>query len=608
MASAKHRGWLLNKNSGILAGVYNGAQEGSSVLATNTALGGVLVGTPVTPALAVDSLVISNTVASGDLLIALNNGGNSQAWLWIDASAGTLTLYGAGTAAAAIASTYVEVKDDILLGLGTGRTSRLSYDTTDANANATLWQLPAGGATDVPVIAIGQSIESVDLGLYNGVVDPRIALFGVGAVATGPVLEFRKARGTVASPTVVTTADDMGSIDFYGAVAAGEYVRGARILAEMTGTIATGRGPGVLTFQTATDAETSVLTTALQISAAQLVTCAAGLTLTTGDLTFGAAADVRILAATAAALEFSDGTTKFYAIDTRVATAGVTTHTLNISAYTFASASGALATALSLAAHTLNYTGATQVTSAVNTASIGARTIAGDTATLTVDQANSLRLAAPVEGTNVAITAASAIRIADAGGTPVNQYGIYIEALTAGATADYAIWVAGASPVHLGTAGTATGALEIAGSTSGVVTMTVAVAAGTWTITLPTTGGTNGYSLTTDGSGVTTWTNIASVRDAKVFLPEIAWLRPEDALDALLSTRVPAFHYKPGRGTGDTETIYHGVIADEAPWAMHYSGGVLNPANTFGYTVLGFQAMAQQIKALEARVATLSMA
>lgn len=170
------------------------------------------------------------------------------------------------------------VGDDGLGAYGTDSEFRFSFDTTDANANEFLLQMPAGGAVNVPVLAIGQSIESVDLGLYNGVVDPRIAIFGVGAVTTAPVLEFRKARGTIAAPTVCTTGDDLGTLDFYGAVANGEYVRSASIRADIAGTIATTRGPGTLTFLTATDAAPSVMTTALTISAAQLVTCAAGLT------------------------------------------------------------------------------------------------------------------------------------------------------------------------------------------------------------------------------------------------------------------------------------------------------------------------------------------
>lgn len=51
------------------------------------------------------------------------------------------------------------------------------------------------------------------------------------------------------------------------------------------------------------------------------------------------------------------------------------------------------------------------------------------------------------------------------------------------------------------------GVLSLAGTTSGLVTITTQAAAGTWSLTLPTTGGTINYVLTTDGFGVTTWTN-----------------------------------------------------------------------------------------------------
>lgn len=197
-----------------------------------------------------------------------------------------LTYSSAGSADA------VNLLDDTLLSFGTGNDVRMSWDTTDANANELLVQLPAGTATNVPVIVIGQSIESVDLGLYNGVVDPRIALMGVGAVTTGPGLDFRKARGTAAAPTVVTSGDDVGTIRGYAAVAAGEYVQTAEIRFDCAGTIATTRGPGTITFLTATDAAPSVLTAALTISAAQLVTCAAGVTATTGNVTISAGSAV----------------------------------------------------------------------------------------------------------------------------------------------------------------------------------------------------------------------------------------------------------------------------------------------------------------------------
>lgn len=169
-----------------------------------------------------------------------------------------------------------------------------------------------------------------------------------------------------------------------------------------------------------------------------------GVTLTSGSLTFTAASDILIAADTAAALEISDATTKYYAINTQVTTAtGITTHTFDISDYTLASANTAVVTGMSLAAHTLTYSGSTQVTTQVDTVVIGARTIAGSA--VTVDEGNSLLLVAPAESGSITLTAASALRIVNAGGTPANQYGIFIEDLTVGATANVGIHIAGAS-------------------------------------------------------------------------------------------------------------------------------------------------------------------
>lgn len=57
----------------------------------------------------------------------------------------------------------------------------------------------------------------------------------------------------------------------------------------------------------------------------------------------------------------------------------------------------------------------------------------------------------------------------------------------------------------LGTAGSAAGVLTLAGSTSGVVTLQTAAAAGTYSLTLPTSDGASGEVLTTDGAGVLSW-------------------------------------------------------------------------------------------------------
>lgn len=77
--------------------------------------------------------------------------------------------------------------------------------------------------------------------------------------------------------------------------------------------------------------------------------------------------------------------------------------------------------------------------------------------------------------------------------------------LNAGATGVPAVTV---TPV-LGLAGTSKGTLGFSGNTSGVVTMQPAAAAGTWTLTLPTTAGASGEFLKTDGAGVTSWGAVA---------------------------------------------------------------------------------------------------
>lgn len=64
--------------------------------------------------------------------------------------------------------------------------------------------------------------------------------------------------------------------------------------------------------------------------------------------------------------------------------------------------------------------------------------------------------------------------------------------------------------ITVGSQGGTTGDILIKGSTSGTVTLSVQDAAGTWTMKLPTTAGTNGYALTTDGSGNTSWTAVSS--------------------------------------------------------------------------------------------------
>lgn len=66
------------------------------------------------------------------------------------------------------------------------------------------------------------------------------------------------------------------------------------------------------------------------------------------------------------------------------------------------------------------------------------------------------------------------------------------------------------SALGLGGVAGAANTLKLYGSTSGAVTVTTAAVAGTWTLTVPTSGGTSGYFLQTNGAGVTTWAPVTT--------------------------------------------------------------------------------------------------
>lgn len=158
--------------------------------------------------------------------------------------------------------------------------------------------------------------------------------------------------------------------------------------------------------------------------------------------------------------------------------------------------------------------------------------------------------------------------------------------------------------LHVGLAGTTLGTIGLAGNTSGLVTLTVAAAAGTWTMKLPTAVGTAGYQLTdAAGDGITSWAAAASTREAKDIIG--LFDDADDALAKLNAATVYRFRYKAGLGTGDCDTEYAGIMADENPWAMHFRGSVLNPVSTFGYTVLAVQALHKKIETLELLVSQL---
>jgi len=99
--------------------------------------------------------------------------------------------------------------------------------------------------------------------------------------------------------------------------------------------------------------------------------------------------------------------------------------------------------------------------------------------------------------------------------------------------------------------------------------------------------------LSTDGSGTLSWTSQgSSLRALKENIRPYG--DPMDALDKILNAQVYTFNYKPGMGTGDSETTYTGIMADDNPWVTQYNGTQISLVSTLGYMILGDQALNQK--------------
>lgn len=120
--------------------------------------------------------------------------------------------------------------------------------------------------------------------------------------------------------------------------------------------------------------------------------------------------------------------------------------------------------------------------------------------------------------------------------------------------------------------------------------------------------GTDGEQLTSGGAGAACdWAAAGSMRQFKKLLG----IREDydEALRLVVDTPVYDFQYKDKSEaderittTGDTETVYTGIMADEAPYLMHHKGRILNPINTTGYLMLAIKALTAKVDALEGQL------
>ena len=144
----------------------------STVLNANTALTGVVVGTPVTPAVAANSLIVGNKTADGDMLFVTQTGGNSHAFMWYDTSAAILRLYsGAGVEAIKIDNGVITATGTFrragagFFGLGTGEAVTIATGVATVTKPYVILDAEGAGTTD-----------QLDTITYTGVADGDLLL------------------------------------------------------------------------------------------------------------------------------------------------------------------------------------------------------------------------------------------------------------------------------------------------------------------------------------------------------------------------------------------------------------------------------------------------
>lgn len=150
-------------------------------------------------------------------------------------------------------------------------TSGSDFAVSSATATHT-FNLPDAGAAARGAVTTGtQTIAGAktltgNLTLANTAMTTTVNQASADADASDVIVQ--KSRGTIASPTVITTADELGNILFKGYSGAGGFVTGAAIKGISEGTIATTRVPAHLSFWTGTDAAPTVLTERMRIDKA----------------------------------------------------------------------------------------------------------------------------------------------------------------------------------------------------------------------------------------------------------------------------------------------------------------------------------------------------
>jgi hypothetical protein len=205
----------------------------STALAADAELAGVIVGTSDHPGVAANSLIIGDITADGDIMLAVQSGGNTTKTLLMDASGGRMLLGGL----------------DIIIQDGKG--------------------IVVGHNT---IVAAAGRIPEVEFH-GTGNADTTVGLYRWDASSDSATFVFAKSRGALGTlGTTVVSGDNLGTLTFVGDDGSDLVTTAANISVECTGTIASNKIPGVLKVTTA-DAN-GTLRAALTLDSTQVLTVA----------------------------------------------------------------------------------------------------------------------------------------------------------------------------------------------------------------------------------------------------------------------------------------------------------------------------------------------
>ena len=166
---------------------------------------------------------------------------------------GLITSWGSVDASIDIGDNVGSGTQGSILFLGSG--SLLAQDNTNLFWDDTSNFLGLGTSSPTTRLTVATTSTSLPRGI-------RSMQFSTDT--GGAEVGFAKARCSVASPTTIVTGDTLGRLTFEGYDGA-NYQEMASIEAVSTGTVASGRVPTYLKFQTATNANPSVMTERMRI-------------------------------------------------------------------------------------------------------------------------------------------------------------------------------------------------------------------------------------------------------------------------------------------------------------------------------------------------------